>query len=852
VLIKSFQLLFGFNKHWTYTKKFYNQSSIYFLPLLTTSLLVTFALVGIRQVGGLQSLELYAFDRMILWQAKAEPDDRLLVVEITESDIQKSKRWPLADATIAQLLEKLQQYRPKVIGIDVYRDIAQIPGEEALKKQLQAKNIVAIAKVGGVNDNVPPPPGVPPERIGFNNILLDPDNAVRRGLLYTESESEKYYSFALRLVLQFLEGRNLKFEVLPDSLKIGNKIFNPLQADSGGYSLPASEVAGWQSLLSYRSQETAKRVTLTDVLEGKINPNLIKDKIVLIGTTAPSIKDIFVTPLSIADRQESLLPGVLIHAQIVSQTLERVLGNKSEFWFWTQWQEVLWIWIWSILGIVLIWRSQHPLDIGIRLLIATVGLWEICLFLFTQFVWIPLVPATLAFIMTSGSVLAYKILYTTYHDALTGLPNRRLFTKKLKQLKKSKHRQSLLGVLCLDLDRFKLINDGLGYKAGDLLLISTSERLKAFLKPGDVLARVGADEFAIALNSANKEDEAIDLAKQLQQQLNLPFHLEEQQTFTTVSIGIAFDCASFKQPTDRLEKNSSPHDLLLDAYTAMYKAKVSGKNHHEVFVKKMHAQALTRLQLENDLRSAIVNREFELYYQPIICLKKLQIAGFEALVRWQSPSRGFVSPGDFIPVAEETGLIISLGQWILEQACQQMHLWQQKFSNYPPLMMSVNLSGRQFSQLDLVDRIAATIDEIGLDRRSLKLEITESMVMDDVEEAIAILDKLKQLDLRLSMDDFGTGFSSFSYLHRFPMDTLKVDRSFVSNMNESSKNCEIVSTIIMLAHKLGMDVVAEGIETEEQMKTLQSLECEYGQGYFFSKPLAKDNAEELLSRNPQW
>jgi diguanylate cyclase (GGDEF)-like protein len=836
-------LLKELRQYWTNTRKSYASSSIYFLPLLMTSLLVTFALVGLRQMGALQPLELYAFDRMILWRATAESDPRLLVVEITEQDIQKAKRWPLADETIARLLEKLQQNRPKVIGIDIYRDIPQLPGSEALKQQLQANNVVAIATVGNSNENVLAPAGVPPERISFNNLPLDPDNTVRRGLLYAEMDGQKYYSLALRLSLSYLADRGNQLQVKPNSLDLGKYSFTSLQTNSGGYRLPESEVVGWQTLLDYRSRSIAKRVSLTEVLEGKINPALVKDKIVLIGTTAPSIKDIFSTPLSSDNRQESLLPGVLIHAQIVSQILNTVLDEKPQFWFWTQWQEILWIWFWSMLGIVAIWRSQHPVHIALSLTTATIGLWEICLLLFVQSGWIPLIPPALAFILNSGGVLAYKALYTTYHDSLTGLGNRRQLTKKLRQLKRNKNPQSFLAVLCLDLDRFKLINDGLGYQAGDLLLISTSQRLKAMLKSGDLVARVGADEFAIVLNSVNNEEKALEIAKKLQSELNLPFDLQEQQTFTTVSLGIAFD---------RPEQDASAEDLLLDAYTAMYKAKVSGKTQPEVFVKRMHTEALGRLQLENDLRLAIVEREFELYYQPIICLKKLQIAGFEALVRWQSPSRGFVSPGDFIPVAEETGLIIPLGQWILKQACQQMHSWHEQFSYDKPLMMSVNLSGRQFSQLDLVEQIAQTLAEVGLNRHSLKLEITESMVMDDVEEAIAILEKLKQLDLRLSMDDFGTGFSSFSYLHRFPMDTLKVDRSFVSNMNESTKNCEIVSTIIMLAHKLGMDVVAEGIETEQQMKTLQSLGCEYGQGYFFSKPLAKDHALKLLSQNPQW
>jgi diguanylate cyclase (GGDEF)-like protein len=447
--------------------------------------------------------------------------------------------------------------------------------------------------------------------------------------------------------------------------------------------------------------------------------------------------------------------------------------------------------------------------------------------------------------MTIGSVLASKVVYTAFYDSLTGLPNRSLFTKRLKRIKlQDSHSQGkLIAILCLDLDRFKLINDGLGYQAGDKLLITTAKRLKAYFQSKVLLARVGGDEFAIALANLDDATEAIEIANQLENELTLPFQLNGQNTYTTISIGIA---------SNKVDREFQPEDLLLAAHTAMYKAKLLGKARHEVFAARMHEQALARLQLEADLREAIQHQEFELYYQPIISLKTGRIAGFESLVRWQSSKRGFTSPGEFIPIAEETGLIIPLGKWILQEACRQMCLWQQQFTNYPSLLISVNLSGRQFSQPNLVEQIAEILKTTGLDKKSLKLEITESMVMDDVENTIILLHQLKELGLQLSIDDFGTGFSSFSYLHRFPMDALKVDRSFVSNMSHSQKNREIVSTIIMLAHQLGMEVVAEGIETEIEMKTLQNLACEYGQGYFFSKPVPAEVATKILEDNPQW
>ncbi len=810
--------------------------------VILTSLIVSGLLLAIRQLGGLQSLELLAYDWMVRSQNRDETDDRILVVEITESDLQQQNQWPIPDAVIARLLQQLQQHQPKVIGLDLIRNIAHPPGNKALQQQLQADNVIVIETLGNdSSERVTPLPNIPAERASFNDLVLDIDNKLRRNLMYAREGEREFYSLSLRLSLHYLKDHQLKFEVEPNSLRIGEKVFIPLKADSGGYQMKASEAVGWQILLNYQSRQIAKSITLTEVLEGKFDPHLIKDKVILIGSTAPSLKDIFYTPYSGA---ETLMPGVIVHAQMVSQILSTVLDDLPLFWFWPQWVEGIWIWGWSLIGAVIVWRLRNPLALGLATIVSLGSLWQICLFWFTRTGWIPFVPPALALVLTGISVLASKIVYTAFYDSLTGLPNRSLLTKRLKQLKHQDKdsRGSLIAVLCLDLDRFKLINDGLGYQAGDRLLITTAKRLKAYCHFDWLLARVGGDEFAIALK-VNNGTEAVKIANQLENELTLPFKLNGQDTFTTVSIGIA---------CERIDRKFHPEDLLLAAHTAMYKAKISGKARHEVFAIAMHEQALTRLQLEADLREALNNNEFELYYQPIVSLKTGRIAGFESLIRWLSPKRGFVSPGEFIAVAEETGLIIPLGQWILQQACEQMHSWHEHFTNYSSLLISVNLSSRQFSQPQLVEQVQQILEITGLNKNSLKLEITESMVMDDVENAISLLHRLKELGLQLSMDDFGTGFSSFSYLHRFPMDTLKVDRSFVTNMSKSQKNQEIVSTIVMLGHKLGMEVVAEGIETETEMKALQILGCEYGQGYFFSKPLCAGRAKQILADNPQW
>ncbi|HUQ34480.1 MAG TPA: EAL domain-containing protein, partial [Pyrinomonadaceae bacterium] len=426
-----------------------------------------------------------------------------------------------------------------------------------------------------------------------------------------------------------------------------------------------------------------------------------------------------------------------------------------------------------------------------------------------------------------------------FHDGLTGLPNRALFMDHLKlSVERGKRRDDrLFAVLFLDLDRFKVINDSLGHMVGDQLLVGIARRLEICLRPGDTVARLGGDEFTVLLEDLMSVTEAIEVADRLQKALALPFNLNGHEVFTTVSIGIALSSTGYDRP----------EEVLRDADTAMYRAKMLGKARHEVFDKTMHARAMNLLQMESDLRRAIERKEFVLHYQPIVALETGTIRGFEALIRWQHPERGFVSPGEFIPIAEETGLIIPVGQWVLEEACRQIHEWQEQFPQYPPLQISVNLSGKQFNTPNLIDQVSRVLRETNVEPHSLKLEITESMVMENFETAIEMLNQLRTLGLELSIDDFGTGYSSLSYLHRFPISTLKIDRSFVSRMSDNNENAEIVRTIMMLARSLKMDVVAEGVETTDQLTQLAMLECEYGQGYYFSRPLDVASASTLLA-----
>jgi diguanylate cyclase (GGDEF)-like protein/PAS domain S-box-containing protein len=437
-----------------------------------------------------------------------------------------------------------------------------------------------------------------------------------------------------------------------------------------------------------------------------------------------------------------------------------------------------------------------------------------------------------------------QLLRNAFYDALTSLPNRALFINRLgHEIELAKQREDyLFAVLVLDLDRFKLVNDSLGHIAGDQLLIAIARRLELCLRCGDTVARFGGDEFTILLRNIKDISDATHVADRIHAELALPFNVNGYEVFSTASVGIALSATGYDQP----------EDLLRDADTAMYHAKALGKARYEVFDTAMHANTKALLQLETDLRRAVERQELRIYYQPIVSLQSNRISGFEALVRWQHPQRGLVFPEEFIAVAEETGLIIPIGRWVLHEACRQMHKWHARFSKTLPLKISVNLSSKQFAQPDLVEQIEETLKETGLDAQSLKLEITETVIMENAESTTAMLLQLKALGVQLQIDDFGTGYSSLSYLHRFPVDSLKIDRSFVSRIGFDTENSEIVQTIVMLAHNLSMDVVAEGVETADQLAQLRALKCKYGQGYFFSKPLDTKAVEALIADELWW
>ena len=436
-----------------------------------------------------------------------------------------------------------------------------------------------------------------------------------------------------------------------------------------------------------------------------------------------------------------------------------------------------------------------------------------------------------------------QLLHGAFHDPLTGLPNRALFLDRLTHAvaRSQRRAEHIFGVLFLDLDRFKVVNDSLGHRVGDELLKGIARRVEECVRPGDTVARLGGDEFTVLLDDLVRPNDAELVAGRIQESLRAPFQLDGHEVVVSASIGIALS----------LQQYTSAEDIVRDADTAMYRAKADGKAGHRVFDQKMHHNAVQRLTMESELRRAVDRQEFELHYQPVISLQSGRIEGFEALVRWNHPVRGLVSPAEFIPLAEETGLINPLGWWVLREAATQARSWQQKYPRDLPLQMNVNLSGRQFRQPDLIRGVVTILNDIGLEPGSLRLEITESVLMKTAQDSRDVLAELREHGIRLCIDDFGTGYSSLNYLHSFDIDVLKIDRSFVSRIREG-RAPEIVQTIVDLSRSLGLAVTAEGIETAEQLRQLRSMDVELGQGFYFARGLTADRADRLLKRDPQW
>lgn len=433
-----------------------------------------------------------------------------------------------------------------------------------------------------------------------------------------------------------------------------------------------------------------------------------------------------------------------------------------------------------------------------------------------------------------------RLDYLAHHDTLTGLPNRLLFHDRLHHaIQKALRTQQKIGLLFLDLDRFKNINDSLGHQMGDQLLKQVAHRLTNIIRQSDTLARLGGDEFVIALEEDADSRNICAVAQKIIDTLAKVFHIDDNELYITASIGISL----FPNNGETVES------LMKSADVAMYRAKEKGRNSFQFFTEDMNEQVHEALFLANNLCKAIDNKEFVLYYQPQAEISTGKMTGMEALVRWHHPQHGLIPPDKFIPMAEETGLIIPLGKWVLHSACQQNMQWQQ--AGYPPCKIAVNISPRQFRRGDLVESVSEALAESGLAAHWLELEITENLLVEDIEQNISVMQDLSEMGVTLAIDDFGTGYSSMSYLHRFPLAKLKIDKTFVQSVDAPLGNQAIVEAIIALARALNLEVVAEGIETETQIAFLKQRSCRYGQGYYFSKPLPSEAFEQVLLQTRQ-
>ncbi|MHC5112944.1 MAG: putative bifunctional diguanylate cyclase/phosphodiesterase [Planctomycetota bacterium] len=444
-----------------------------------------------------------------------------------------------------------------------------------------------------------------------------------------------------------------------------------------------------------------------------------------------------------------------------------------------------------------------------------------------------------------------RLRHHAFHDTLTGLANRALLKERLERciemaVRRSEYRFALL---FLDVDNFKVINDSLGHDAGDELLVAVTKRLLRCMRSvdtvtrqGEIAARLGGDEFVIVLEGLRHSSDAAIVCERVLDQLSEPFNLNGHEVTISASIGVAISKAA----------PMTPASLLRDADIAMYRAKSAGKARYALFDRGMHDEAVKRLHLENDLRRAVERGQFNVLYHPIISLRTGGISGLEALVRWDHPSRGTISPDEFIPIAEETGLIVPLGTWVMREACAQLARWDEAGATGAKISMNVNLSRRQLLEVRVVDDIRHALEDAGLDSQRLNLEITESAIISDADAAEDQLAQIRRLGVRIQMDDFGTGYSSLSCLHRFPLDVVKIDRSFLATMEENREYAAIIHGIVDIAHNLGMRVTIEGVETSEQLAQVLALDCDFAQGYLFSKPLAPEPAEALLRSERRW
>ena len=791
---------------------------------------------AVQRLGLLERLELDAFDALVRSIPDKGPDERLLIVAVGEEDTARLG-YPISDEVLARAIAEVRRHDPRVVAVDLYRNITYPPGAELLSEQFRAPNVVGIRFIGSdpIDGQVPAPSALPPEQVGFSDLVIDPDGVLRRALLYVDGEPG-YFSFALRSVLVGYPAAENEFGVADESLVFGERAIPRLRHFAGGYA--DLDNGGYQTMLRFISRrQPAEVVSISAVLDGHVRREAIESRVVLIGEIDASLSDQFYTPYS-AELVDSdfAMSAVFVHAQVISQLLDVLDGKPARYRYFSRLGELGWLALWAALAALVTWSIRHPFGslLSVPVVPAAIAVpgWLAVSGLF----WPPLIAPALAAVLASLIVIAGGYLLRSTHDSVTGLPGRGAFIKRIQAALGESDSDDSVAVAFLDIDRFQVINKALGHDAGDELLVRVSNRLRDWTAHQRDLARVGGDEFAVLFRDRDAATVERRVRK-LRQRLAEPLRLGNHTLSVTASVGIAF-----------ADKRSTQHPdaLLRDAHTAMYRAKARKEMQLEVFSPDMADQARARLGLESDLLDAVRNQAFFLNYQPVVDLQTGAALGFEALLRWRAPKHGLVSPAEFIPILEETGMIVPVGQWVLETACRQASEWRAALPHID-LKMSVNLSGRQINEPGLEAVVREALSSTGLTAHALQLEFTESMIMRDVESTNALMSALRSSGVSLAIDDFGTGYSSLAYLHRFPVNTLKIDRAFVENLTDYGEDHKIVHTIIALGQRLNMTLVAEGIETEAQAEALREAGCHGAQGFLYSPALSVEDAEEWLA-----
>ncbi|MGK7928334.1 MAG: putative bifunctional diguanylate cyclase/phosphodiesterase [Spirulina sp.] len=772
---------------------------------------------GLQAIGFIEPLEQRANTLLFHLRGSRSWDDRITIVGIDDKALAELEALAWSRSHYAKLLEILARSRAKVAIFDLLMHDAT-----------QEDEIFAAAMEQSL-------PVILPVAWDRNGVLIHSSPVLRQAAIAEgHVDRDPHLPSPSSAIAPQVRG----FPSL--GLAIA-------EVESLHLSLPASEGLLWIDWPG--SRKKAAEYSLADAIQGKVPEEAFTDKIVLVGTTATGFD-----PLPTPYDMNPPASGVYLHAAII----DNFLGGK----FLYSLHPPNLVWAWSIYGAIGVlssfwlapYRMRRQVEIG-GFAIAGWGL--LCGVGFYGGYLLPIVAPIALLGITVVATLFQRLVQiravverATLYDSLTGLPEHRQFLRQLKQTRRQKPGNYAL--LALNLDRFGDMSAYQGQGASDRLLVAVGDRLQEILNGSlfqeCLLGRWGQDEFLIFYPQPASRAMAIFLARTIDECLHATFELEQQQAFSRISIGIALS----------EESGNAPEQLLGHARIAMYQAKLQGKTRYAIFNPKLHQAAIALWQLESDFRQALggieaqLEQEFHLHYQPIINLETGRIFGFEALVRWQHPKRGLVAPTEFIPLAEETGLIDLLGQWVLYKACYQLQTWQTQLGDREPLVVAVNLSPSQLLQPELVAQVRSVLEATGLDSHCLKLEITESSLTANEEDAIAVLHQLRKLGVQLSLDDFGIGYSSLRRLHRFPLNLVKIDKSFVQELGRESESLKIIKTTIELARSLGITVVAEGVENRGQLLQLQQLKCDYGQGDFFSKPLDAVAAEALLFTDPHF